>query len=218
MGPFPSVGLTLTWFIWDRNLALHITFYSVNSVLYIVLFYLDQAKALSRIVRNDVIASGFTLSEEKSNWDPRQEVSFLGYILNFESGMIYVSESRLDKLRTSFAKRTLDDCIRIRSLASIVGQIISMGTAVGNIVRLMTRHCYAAIENRSCWDQIVSISPGVREELSFWSTNLNSLNGKPKSPKSTTVGIVYSDSSDSGFGGYLVQCGRENVSGSWSVE
>jgi len=64
----------------------------------IVLFYhddgiggaysLDQAKALSRIVRNDVVASGFTLSEEKSNWDPRQEVSFLGYILNFESGMI----------------------------------------------------------------------------------------------------------------------------------
>ena len=23
-GPFPSVGLTLTWFIWDRNLALQI--------------------------------------------------------------------------------------------------------------------------------------------------------------------------------------------------
>ena len=28
VGPFPSVGLTLTWFIWDRNLALHITLYS----------------------------------------------------------------------------------------------------------------------------------------------------------------------------------------------
>ena len=31
VGPFPSVGLTLTWFIWDWNLALHITLYSVNS-------------------------------------------------------------------------------------------------------------------------------------------------------------------------------------------
>ena len=29
VGPFPSVGLTLTWFIWDRNIALHITLYSV---------------------------------------------------------------------------------------------------------------------------------------------------------------------------------------------
>ena len=25
VGPFPLVGLTLTWFIWGRNLALHIT-------------------------------------------------------------------------------------------------------------------------------------------------------------------------------------------------
>ena len=32
VGPFPSVGLTLTWFVWDRNLALHITLYSVNSI------------------------------------------------------------------------------------------------------------------------------------------------------------------------------------------
>ena len=40
VGPFPSVGLTLTWFIWDRNLALHITLYSVNSALsFIWLFW-----------------------------------------------------------------------------------------------------------------------------------------------------------------------------------
>ena len=32
VGPFPSVGLTLAWFIWDRNRALRITLYSVNSV------------------------------------------------------------------------------------------------------------------------------------------------------------------------------------------
>ena len=33
VAPFPSVGLTLTWFIWDRNLALHIILYSVKSVV-----------------------------------------------------------------------------------------------------------------------------------------------------------------------------------------
>ena len=32
VGPFSSVGLTLTWFIWDRNIALHITLYSVNHI------------------------------------------------------------------------------------------------------------------------------------------------------------------------------------------
>ena len=165
----------------------------------------------SGVPRGDLIASGFTISEEKSNWNPRLEVCFLGYILNFESGMIYVSERRMDKLKSSLANSASANSIRIRTLASIVGQIISMGTAVGNIVRLMTRHCYCAIGNRSFWDQVVPIFPGVREELLFWSSNVNSLNGKFMSPKSSTVGIVYSDASDSGFGGYLVQCGKETV-------
>ena len=39
MGPFPSVGLTLTWFIWDRNLALHITLYSVNFIVFSDVFH-----------------------------------------------------------------------------------------------------------------------------------------------------------------------------------
>ena len=67
---------------------------------------------------------------------------------------MYVSERRLDKLRSSLAKTASDDPIRIRSLASIVGQIISMGTAVGNIVRLMSRHCFAAIENRESFNLV----------------------------------------------------------------
>lgn len=98
--------------------------------------------------------------------------------------MIYVSERRLDELRSSLAKTTSDNSIRIRSLASIVDQIISMRTTVGNIVRLIIRHSYAAIENRS---------PGVREKLSFWFTKFFTRRAKPSAVK-----IVYSDASDSG--------------------
>ena len=34
VGPDPSVGLTLTWFIWDRNLALHVTLHSLQLILF----------------------------------------------------------------------------------------------------------------------------------------------------------------------------------------
>ena len=33
VGPVPSVGLTLTWFIWDRNLALYVTLHSLQLIL-----------------------------------------------------------------------------------------------------------------------------------------------------------------------------------------
>ena len=38
------------------------------------------------------------------------------------------------------------------------------------------------------------------------------------SPKSSAVGVVYSDASDSGFGGCFVQCGLDLVSGVWSQD
>ena len=34
VGPLPSVGLTLTWFIWDRNLALYVTLHSLQLTLF----------------------------------------------------------------------------------------------------------------------------------------------------------------------------------------
>ena len=38
------------------------------------------------------------------------------------------------------------------------------------------------------------------------------------SPKSSVVPIVYSDASDTGFGGYSVQCGVDLVAGNWSKQ
>ena len=33
VGPVPSVWLTLTWFIWDKNLELHVTLHSLRLTL-----------------------------------------------------------------------------------------------------------------------------------------------------------------------------------------
>ena len=42
------------------------------------------------------------------------------------------------------------------------------------------------------------------------------MNGRRMVPKSSAVGVVFSDASASGFGGYSVQCGSNLVAGSWS--
>ena len=51
VGPFPSVGLTLAWFIWDWNLALHITLYSVNYGNRKPRFYLDFFRLIYAAVK-----------------------------------------------------------------------------------------------------------------------------------------------------------------------
>ena len=43
------------------------------------------------------------------------------------------------------------------------------------------------------------VFPEARYEFSFRLNNIDSINGKVMSPKSSAVGVVYSDASDSGF-------------------
>ena len=133
-----------------------------------------------------------------------QNLVFLGTVLDFETGLISIPEGRILKLKSSIDSCLQDNFISARGLASITGQIISMSCAVGNVTRLLTRSCYAAIEQRTSWDQLLFVSSEIRNELSFWQSNIDSINGKPMSPKSSAVGVVYSDASDSGFGGYCI--------------
>ena len=51
--------------------------------------------------------------------------------------------------------------------------------------------------------------------MSFSFNNVDSINGRPMSPKSSAIAVVYSDASDTGFGGYSVQCGADLVAGLW---
>ena len=214
-------GLTSAPYVFSTVVRQLIKFWRGRGDL--ILIYLDdgigghmsveRSRLLSDSVRQDLASSGFTVNDDKSIWEPAQRLVFLGFILDFGEGLIQIPEFRIHKLKSSLVSFLQNNQILARDLDSVTGQIISMACAVGNITRLFTRNCYAAIERRSSWDQPLHVSPEVRYELSFWLKNIDSINGK-----SSAVGVVYSDSSDSGFGDYFVQCGLDLVSGVWSHE
>ena len=177
----------------------------------------ERARILSDSVRQNLASSGFTPNDNKSIWEPTQKLVFLGSVLDFDKGLIQIPEFRI-KLKSSLVSCLQNNRVLARDLASVTEQIISMACAVSNVTRLFTRNCYAAIECRTSWDQPLHVSPEIRNERSFWLNNIDAINGMVMSPKSSAVGVVYSDARDSGFGGYFVQCGLVLVSGVWSHE
>ncbi|KAK3082563.1 hypothetical protein FSP39_021987 [Pinctada imbricata] len=74
-----------------------------------------------------------------------------------------------------------------------------MSPVMGNIVRLMTRKCYVAIESRESWDRKLSLSSlnSVIEEIGFWCKNLSLYNHRFLFLSKEKNVIVYSDASDS---------------------
>ena len=133
-----------------------------------------------RIRARDVTA-GFVGNEDKSVWEPTQVLDWLGITWNSTLGSLEIVERRIVKIINTI------DCIidanfqvSVRELASFTGQIISTGPVVGNISRIMTRHC---ILSTLCWDNWIILYPVsminhdyCKEAIYFWKLNMANIN------------------------------------------
>ena len=92
--------------------------------------------------------------------------------------------------------------MQARKLASIVGQIISMDLVIGPVCRFMTQSLYAVLDNRLTWCDNLLLSPKAQEELTFRGDCLEKYNSQPIWHSPSAVRVVYSEASDTGYGGY----------------
>ena len=66
--------------------------------------------------------------------------------------------------------------MRVRKVARLVGQIISMSMVIGSVSQLMTRSLSMDIVSASSWNSYVTLSPMSIRQLSFWEENLSAFN------------------------------------------
>ena len=90
-------------------------------------------------------------------------------------------------------------------VAKIAGHLISLSPAFGSLSQLFTRQIYRFIEAREFWYQRKLLPGTVWKEFTSWLKNLDGRNGHSIKNNSIRTKIVYSDASDSGYGGYIVQ-------------
>ncbi|KAK3102573.1 hypothetical protein FSP39_012299 [Pinctada imbricata] len=173
----------------------------------------DKSEALSHVIREDLQKFGFLLADEKCDWVPKQKVIWLGLIWDMESGLMHLTEERLQKLAHYIDiflahLRTRSRVVDVKFLASIVGQLISAQSVFGQLVRLRTRNAYECINERLGWKSKVYITKETESEMEFWLENAELLNKKGNSfshlTESTVVDLkMYCDASGEGYGGYL---------------
>ena len=94
---------------------------------------------------------------------------------------------------------------RAKSVAGIVGQIISMQAVFGSLVRLRTRELYKCIVLRASWKSLVALTAPAIEELRFWINSVNQLNEKGNDLHESDLCDLeaFTDASETGFGGYI---------------
>lgn len=180
----------------------------------------EMCENMALQVKTDLLNSGFVPKAEKSMWSPTQELVWLGTSIDTNKGLYMIPEARIAKIfeTISIIERSLrlEGRVFIRKIASLVGQIISTSLVFGNLVYLMTKHISIDISSAPTWYCNVTLSEDSVQQISFWKENLPFLNVKPFKRDFACHTLVYSDASDTGFGGYSVENPHSIAHGMWS--
>ena len=176
------------------------------------------ALAASELVCDTLNRAGFVINEDKSIWEPTQRLQWLGFVIDLANGQIEVPEDKLHRLLDTLRDLEHAACIPAKVLASVVGKIISMGLAIGPVSRFMTRSLYSVLESRQAWCSMLCLTQDARDELRFWLSCLSDYRAQPIWHSPSAVRVVYSDASDTGYGGYVVEHGPCTAYGQWAVD
>ena len=216
-------GLTSAPFLFTKTIRVLIKYWRLNAIK-IACFIDDgagtsknflEAKRQANFVKKSLSLSGFIVNEEKSIWNPVQNMTWLGIQVDLQNKKFSIPEGRLQ----SFS-RLLETVIQnlpystARMLARLCGKLISMKFVTGDIVRLKTRNLYFVVETRLSWDSRINLKTfsGALKELFFWKDNLNLYISKDLLTYNVPKLIVVSDASETGLASCLLNNGHLKVS------
>ena len=175
-----------------------------------------RALEASAVVKSTLECAGFVVNDKKSVWTPTQRLQWLGFVVDLLKGHIEVPHERLSALQYKLDSACKVETLCARQLAGVIGTIISMSLAIGPVSRFMTRSMYMLLESRLSWWDMLKITRDARQELEFWKACLADYNCQPIWHSPSAVRVVYSDASDTGYGGYVVQHGACIAYGQWT--
>lgn len=172
---------------------------------------------------------GWSVNEKKSSTAPSQIVTHLGLVVDTTGAapMIKVPHEKLRAIRQlarKMASMGARQGVVLRDLARFAGLCLSVARAVLP-ARLLLRATYAVIRSaramcssgRAGWSRRVLLTPEALKEAVWWSSALDTWNGRFVRPRPHTA-VITTDASESGFGATLEMSGRTlEMAGFWTA-
>ena len=107
------------------------------------------ASDASSLVRRTLVCAEFVTHSTKCKWEPTQCLVWLGFVIGLALGQMKVPQEKITSLREVLRCTRPATYIQARKLASIIGQIISMGLAIGPVsihcVNYLRFYCFCLL-------------------------------------------------------------------------
>ena len=176
-----------------------------------------KAELTSIKVQDDLRKAGFITNSSKCNWKPSKCGAWLGFDIDLEQGCVLIPQDKITDLQVRIKQVVERAHVGAKQLASIIGKIVSMSLALGPVARLMTRNLYALLNTRAAWCHELRITSDALMEFQFWNQEIEKFNGQNIWQTPSAIRVVYTDASDTGYGGYTVEHGCQIAQGQWAA-
>ncbi len=160
---------------------------------------------------------GFVINYKKSELTPKQEIKYLGFIINSVSMTISLPLDKKARLLTTTSDIISHDSLTIQRVAEYVGLLVSYTPAVPYgmaHVKSLERDKFHAL-SRACnnYSAQMRLSDESISDMLWWKSNVQ--NAKLVIPNNIFVLEMNTDSSLQGWGGY---CEGRHINGKWGKE
>lgn len=157
---------------------------------------------------------GFIINYDKSNLEPKQAITYLGFIYNSKDMSISLPQNKVTYILALINKILFTKSCKIRELAKLIGTLISACPAVKYgflYTKLLERHKFLTLLNGN-YDTKISIPLALHTDLNWW---LNTLPIAKNSIRMDNYTLeIFSDASLTGWGIY---CAGTRSRGLWST-
>ena len=160
---------------------------------------------------------GFTIHPVKSVLQPQHKIDFLGFVLDSITMTVTLIDAKAMKVRSACQNLLLQKTATIRSVAQVIGFLVSSFPAV-EFAEMHYRHLEldkicALRANKGNFDSIMALSVQSKTELTWWVDNVLTAS-KPISHGNPDL-TLSTDASNLGWGAV---CGDTSTGGFWSLE
>jgi hypothetical protein len=167
----------------------------------------EKLKRQLQMVLDTLNQAGFIINKEKSILEPQQKILHLGFILDFQQGVLCPQPEKLKSLRRDLGKVLCRPSMSCRKMAAILGQVRACLPAV-TCLRAFTDTLVQFVNQHTAqgWDTILMIPQDIKRQIVELKEILLTWKGRPFGEKHTQH--LHSDSSDLGWAGLDLATGK----------
>ena len=199
-----------------RERGCKVVLYLDDGIVYNKCF--ETLETQAEFIRQDMESCGISLNAKKCSWYPSHCLTWLGIIIDLKNASFVAPPEKVLKIQRFLGAALGSTSTTARLVSRLVGCIVALKISLGPRAIFYTRYMQMFVRDAISWDGLVLQTEAIRTEMSYWKKFFDEHVAKwpiEDLPLPTSSLALYTDASNTGYGGYIREIVGSDYSAIW---